>query len=120
MREVEASTVSGGIEVESKAALREASFESVSGDIEFAAPLDPSGDFSFETVSGNIELRLPSGTSASFDVETFSGGIENHLGPPAERVGEYAPGRELRFTLGSGGADVEIESFSGHVEIRGN
>jgi len=115
--EVEASTVSGGIDVRSDAALREGSFESVSGGIDFRAPLSPDGDFSFETVSGSIKLRLPGGTSADFDVETFSGKIDNELGPPAEKTSDLVPGASLRFTLGGGQADVEIESFSGRIEI---
>ena len=52
-----------------------------------------------------------------FEVETFSGRIKNAFGPEAERTSEYAPGQELRFTTGGGDASVEVESFSGTVEI---
>jgi len=115
--EVELASISGQISVESDEPLEEGSFETISGSIELRAALAPGGDFSFETVSGNVELRLPADTSADFNVETFSGRIENEFGPQAERTSEYAPGKELEFTIGGGDADVEIESFSGKIEI---
>jgi len=111
------SSVSGKIHVASDEALTEGNFETVSGAIEVRAPLQD-GDFSFESVSGNIELYLPSGTSAEFNVETFSGKIVNDFGHTPKRESEYAPGQELQFTLGSGSATVDVESFSGRVELR--
>ena len=61
---------------------------------------------------------MPSGTSADFNVETFSGKIVNDFGHTPRRESEYAPGQELQFTLGSGSATVDVESFSGRVELR--
>jgi DUF4097 and DUF4098 domain-containing protein YvlB len=115
--EIDLASISGRISVESDEPLEEGSFETISGSIEVRAALAAGGDFSFETVSGNVELRLPANTSADFDVETFSGRIENEFGPRAERTSEYAPGKELEFTIGGGDADVEVESFSGKIEI---
>ena len=100
--------------------LQEASFESVAGNIRVEGDLSDSGEFSFETVSGNITLTVPSGFSAEWEVESFSGSIDNDLGPAAERTSQYAPGKELQFVSGSGGAEVSIETLSGSVEIRTN
>lgn len=55
--------------------------------------------------------------NADFQIETFSGSINNDIGPAARRTDKYSPGKELRFTNGSGGARVSIESFSGSVKI---
>jgi DUF4097 and DUF4098 domain-containing protein YvlB len=118
VREADVASVSGQISLASNGALEEGDFETVSGNIEVRASFDSGGDFSFESVSGNISLYLPSGTAADFDVETFSGKIVNDLGPEAKRESEYAPGKTLRFSTGSGGAQIEIESFSGRIEIR--
>jgi len=118
MREVSVATVSGRVLVKSDEPLREGEFESVSGTIEVRAALDGGGDFSFETVSGNVELYLPSHTSADFDIETFSGKIENQLtSDMPEKESEFLPAQTLSFSLGSGAADVEIESFSGHIKL---
>lgn len=117
---VELSTISGEINVADGSSLQEGSFESISGNIECAADLGDNGEFDFETVSGNITVFAPRGFSAEWDVETFSGAIANVFGPEAERTSQYAPGKELNFTTGGGGASVSIESLSGRVEIREN
>ena len=117
MVEIEASTVSSDVTVQTSAPVRDAQFESVSGDVTFGGKLDPHGRFHAESVSGDVELRLGSSASADFRVETFSGEIENKLGPPAERSGPYVPAKTLSFQLGGGGAKVTIESFSGTVRL---
>jgi DUF4097 and DUF4098 domain-containing protein YvlB len=116
--DIELSTVSGAINVAAGSSLKEGEFESVSGSIECAADLSDNGEFGFETVSGDITLTAPRGFSAEWNVETFSGAIENILGPEAERTSKYAPGKELNFTTGGGGATVSVESLSGRVTIR--
>ena len=117
---IELSTISGEINVAAGSSLQEGSFESISGSIECAADLSDNGEFDFETVSGNITLSAPRGFSAEWEIETFSGAIANVFGPEAERTSKYAPGKELNFTTGGGGASVSIESLSGRVEIREN
>jgi len=117
---IELSTISGEITVASGSSLQEGSFESISGSIECDADLSDNGEFAFETVSGNITVSVSRGFSAEWDVETFSGEIDNDLGPGAERTSKYAPGRELSFTTGGGGAEVSVESLSGRVSIREN
>lgn len=114
----EVSSVSGKIEVTSGEALSHGEFETVSGDIELRSALRPGASLSFESVSGNITLHLPGETSAEFEMETFSGSIENDFGPEAKRSSDYAPGKSLRFSSGSGGTRVEIESFSGGIRLR--
>ncbi len=117
VREAEAATVSGDIRFSSDDPLREGEFETVSGDIEFRAALGHRGDFSFGSVSGDIELRLPAGTSAEFSVGTFSGRIDNDLGPAAVKESRYVPAKSVEFTIGSGSARVEVESFSGRIRL---
>jgi hypothetical protein len=51
-------------------------------------------------------------------VSTFSGDIVNELGPAAEKPNKWAPGKELSFTSGSGGARVTVETLSGTVNIK--
>ena len=69
-------------------------------------------------MSGAVELFFPAGFAGDFTVSTFSGAITNELGPAAEKKGEWAPGSELRFTSGAGGARVSVETLSGAVQIR--
>ena len=118
LRRVEAATVSGTITLEDGGNLQSGEFETVSGTIKARANFQPRGSFEFETVSGMIELFVPAGVAADFEVETFSGSIKNELGPEPRRTGSILPAQELNFSIGSGGARISIQSFSGRVRIR--
>ena len=91
--------------------------KTVSGDVEASLTLAGGGRLDAESVSGNIDLRLGKPLNAEFDLETFSGDIDSCVGPKAERKSKYAPGSELRFTQGSGGARVSVETLSGDIEL---
>jgi len=115
---VEAATVSGSIKV-GASNIERGEFEAVSGSVHFTGALSPGARLSAESHSGNVVLNLPADTSASFQIETFSGSINNGFGGgEAERTSRYAPGKRLDFTLGSGDAQVRIETFSGSVTLK--
>ncbi len=114
---VEAATVSGSIRVEASD-IEQGDFEAVSGSVRFTGALSPGARLSAESHSGSVVLNLPADTSARFQVETFSGSINNGFGGgEAERTSRYAPGKRLDFTIGSGDAQVRVESFSGSVTL---
>lgn len=116
--EISASTVSGTIKAE-VGEIDRGRFETVSGEIRFNGELAPDGELTVEGHSGEIDIALPAGTSAAFHVETFSGDVDNRLSADqARRTSEYAPGKELEFTLGAGDGNVSVESFSGQVVLR--
>jgi hypothetical protein len=114
--DVDASSVSGDLEI-TAATLKDAEFETVSGDIRIDASSAPQGRLEAKAVSGDIELRIPAGAGADFDVSTFSGDIRNELGPEPRRKSEHGPGMELRFQSGDGSARLYLKSFSGDVRI---
>ena len=114
---LEASVVSGNIVIEG-GTLDSFDAETVSGSIFCAANPTDRGRFKMETMSGKIEMVVSPDVNADFYIETYSGSIKNDIGPSPTRTDEYAPGKELRFTAGSGGARVSIESFSGSVKLR--
>lgn len=116
---LEASVVSGNIEIEG-GTLDSFDGETVSGSIFCAANPTDRARFNLETMSGKIEMLVSSDVNADFYIETYSGSIKNDIGPSPVRTDEYSPGKELRFTAGSGGARVSIESFSGSVKLRAN
>ena len=114
---VEAATVSGSIRIEASD-IEQGEFEAVSGSVRFTGALSPGARLSAESHSGSVVLNLPADTSARFQVETFSGSINNGFGGgEAERTSRYAPGKRLDFTIGSGDAQVSVESFSGSVTL---
>ena len=114
--ELELQSVSGDIEV-SAGDIERATFESVSGDLDFAGGLTAKARLHAEAHSGNTTLRLPADTSATWEVETFSGNVSNDFGPGPQKSSEHGPGKWLKFTTGSGDARITVESFSGNVRL---
>ena len=114
--EVEAQSVSGNIELDLGTATR-LSLETVSGNLKASLTLASDARLDAESVNGDIDFRFAKPVNGEFEFETFSGNIENCFGPKAERKSKYAPGTELRFTQGSGGARVSVDTLSGTISI---
>ena len=115
--EVSIEGVSGSIDLEFEL-FRNLSVESVSGSIDVTGDLAGSGSFSLDVHSGDVTLTVPANVSAEFETSSFSGDIKTDFGYEGHRTSKYAPGQELEFSVGDGDADVEINTFSGTIEIR--
>ncbi|MBM3316874.1 MAG: DUF4097 family beta strand repeat protein [Candidatus Eisenbacteria bacterium] len=113
-------TVSGDMEIRG-GPLPRVRCQSVSGDIDFGAPFAPSGNYEFTSHSGDVLLVVTEGTDAAFDLSTFSGDIDAGAfakageGARKTRRGRPGMGRENRFTLGGGSAEVSATTFSGDL-----
>jgi DUF4097 and DUF4098 domain-containing protein YvlB len=114
--ELQAKSVSGDLELDLGTMTR-LRLETVSGDVQADATLASDGRVEAESVSGNVRIRFTKPVNGEFDLETFSGDIDNCFGPKAERKSKYAPGSELRFTQGSGGARVSADTMSGDIRL---
>lgn len=90
---------------------------SVSGDLDINAELTSTARLELESISGDVELTIKPPVNAEFEIESFSGDIENCFGQQARDTRKYVPGSELRFTQGSGGARVIINTLSGEINI---
>ena len=119
LEELEIEAISGTVDIEATSRLQSASVEIVSGRVTMTGDLHASGDYSFESVSGSITLRVPAGAGADYEIETFSGKIDNDFGPRPEKA-DFLPALSLSFTVGSGGADVVIETLSGSIRLEEN
>ncbi len=89
---------------------------SINGNIKFDGTVAPSGKFRFSTHNGNIVVAVPEATSAGFTVRTYNGSLNTNL--PLKTVGELRRGQRATYTLGSGSADFELESFGGNIQLR--
>jgi DUF4097 and DUF4098 domain-containing protein YvlB len=112
--EVHLETVSGNATLVARV-LDKLQFSSVSGDARLQTALAPGGVIRSENVSGGLVLSLAKNTSAQLEVESFSGDIASPVGK-IERE-EYGPGKSLKVKLGQGQGRIQLESFSGDVEI---
>ena len=113
--DVSVETVSGSAIVRA-ATVTEFEAASVSGDIDFEGALAANGRMDVESMSGDVSLTLPADTSARVSAETFSGDLENDFGLAVEE--EDGPGSTMHGKLGAGDANIDIESFSGDVNLR--
>ena len=115
--DLDASTVNGRLEVSGGAFVR-AHLETVSGSLAFEGALASGASLEAETVSGSVTIALPANVAADFSISTFSGSVDNAFGPPATRVSEHTPEKELEFSTGGGGASVSVHTLSGGVTLR--
>jgi DUF4097 and DUF4098 domain-containing protein YvlB len=114
--EVNGSTVSGDFTLGAGETTR-SRLRSTSGDLSVTGQLAPDARFDIESISGDVRLDLTGPVAAEFEVSSFNGEIRNCFGPKPVRTDEYAPGREWRYTAGSGTGRVRIKTLNGDIGI---
>ncbi|MDI1241670.1 MAG: DUF4097 family beta strand repeat-containing protein, partial [bacterium] len=77
--------------------------------------VEPASNIELSTVNGRINLLLPSDTNATVKADSLNGSITNAFGLPV-RKGEYV-GRDLHGRLGSGDAQIKLDSVNGPLAI---
>jgi DUF4097 and DUF4098 domain-containing protein YvlB len=89
----------------------------VDGTITYAGTIQDGGRYRLTSHDGDVILRVPAGLNATVSVATFEGSFE---ADPAFRVqvSSARPGRRFSFTLGTGSARVELETFEGEIRLR--
>lgn len=120
--DVEVTRCSGEISAESvngDVTLRETeatalSATSVNGDLEYQGPIRSGGRYLLSTHNGDITLGVAEGTSAAVSVSTFNGEFESDF---PVTITETRKGKRFNFTLGSGSAQVTLESFQGTISL---
>jgi DUF4097 and DUF4098 domain-containing protein YvlB len=86
----------------------------VNGDIWYSGPVRSGGRYAFSTHNGDIGVTMAEGTSANVAVSTFSGEFESEFPVPLRGTRK---GKGFSFTLGSGSAQVTLESFQGTIQL---
>jgi DUF4097 and DUF4098 domain-containing protein YvlB len=111
--EITAETVNGEIVLQR---VQATSLEAgtVNGDVAYDGPIRNNGRYDLSSHNGDVTLAVPEGTSATVAVSTFSGEFESAF-PVTLR--ETRKGKRFSFTLGSGSAQVTLESFQGTVQL---
>ncbi len=113
--ELHATTVSGDVTLRNIRG-RRVEAETVSGDVGFEGVLARDGRYDLTTLSGSVMVDLPAGAGAEVRASTFSGRIRM----PEGMVSEASNRRRTRASgrIGEGGASLNLESFSGNVDVR--
>ncbi len=110
--EVRAETVNGGITL---AGVRAESVDAgtVNGDVFYDGPIRPGGRYRLVTHNGDVTITVSAGTDARVSVSTFQGDFESDF-PVTLRERR---GKRFDFTLGNGGAAIDLESFQGTIRL---
>lgn len=116
LRKLAVESISGTVQIAADSRLESVDVASISGQVEMRGEFAAGGDYSLSSISGAITLRVPSGSSADYEIDTFSGSISNDFGPKPKRA-EHLPSLSLSFSVGSGSAEVAIESVSGSIRL---
>lgn len=85
------------------------------GDIEFSGRIREGGRYSLTTHDGDISVAVAGELGARVSVSTFDGSFESDFPVVTER---YQGGRELRFTVGGGDAELVLRAFDGDIRLR--
>jgi len=87
----------------------------VNGSLSYDGTIRDGGRYRLTTHNGRIALGVPDRTNATFSVATFNGEIDSAL--PLS-ITQVRRGERFTFTLGSGSARVDLESFNGTIQLR--
>ena len=108
-------TVSGDVDAEN-GDYHELSAGTVSGDINLRGKPAKDARIDVETMSGDVHLYVPSDVSAHLRATTFSGSIRSDFGTVKDE--DHGPGSSLDAKAGEGDGRVNLQTFSGDIEVR--
>jgi DUF4097 and DUF4098 domain-containing protein YvlB len=111
--DIEANTVDGDILLDGVNGTN-VDLKTVDGSITYNGTVKDGGHYSLSSHDGDVTMRVPA-INAQVSVSTFSGDFESDF---EVRLQGRSQRRRMDFTLGSGSARIELESFDGTVALR--
>lgn len=110
---VDAQSINGSIRL-AEIVGRSVDASSVNGIVRFTGAFRPQGRYRFASHNGNLLVGVPQNAGLDVSVATFNGEFESQL--PVV-LGPRQKGKRFNFTLGQGGASLELESFQGLIQL---
>ncbi len=90
-----------------------AMLQTIDGDVRYEGTVDDGGHYSLSAHDGNVTFALPERAGATFSISTFDGALQTSF-PVQFRGG---PLRGAEFIVGSGSAQVALETFDGDIHL---
>jgi hypothetical protein len=87
--------------------------QTISGDIVFDGRIAGAGSYSLVSHSGDVHVAVSEGTNATVSISSANGDISTSFDVKSERESR----RRQTYRLGNGGANIDIETFSGDVDL---
>ena len=110
--DIEVETANGSITIlRAESSIVEVS--TINGIVQYDGTVRDGGRYYLGTHNGSITMSFPERTNATVAVSTNSGQVQSTFGIPINSIRN----RRFNFTLGSGSARVELESFNGSVRL---
>lgn len=111
---IEAESVSGDIDQTSHCEINEIEMETISGNISAQGIFVPNGSYTLGSHSGNINIAIPSESNVDLQASTSTGDIDCEF----ELNGYvHMDNKQLRGTVGTGGANLSVSTFTGDIHI---
>ncbi len=88
--------------------------ETLDGDVRFSGPIRPGGRYSISVHDGDAIVAVPASAGLDVSVSTFDGEFMSDFPVILQ---SYRGGRAFEFTLGRGGASLEIQVFDGEIRL---
>jgi Putative adhesin len=114
--DLDATTISGDLSAELSPA-NNVHLHTTSGEITLTGRVGSGANIEAQTVSGDVKLHGAAPDGYEYEARSFSGDIDDCFGKPAERNGQYGPGKHLTGTLGQGGAKLRVNTLSGDISL---
>jgi hypothetical protein len=111
--EIKVESVNGEIELD-KVDATTLDASTVNGDVAYDGPIHNGGRYALSSHNGDITIGVAPTANATVSVSTFSGEFESDF--PVTLTGG-GKGKRFNFTIGNGGAQIELESFQGTVRL---
>lgn len=118
--DISADAINGGVKL-ARIASRSVDVSTVNGSISYQGNIADAGHYSFATHDGNLVLDVPETSNATVSVRTYDGSFRSGfaaLQPPNKS--DLQRGKRVTMTMGTGSADVTLESFSGTIRVGPN
>jgi DUF4097 and DUF4098 domain-containing protein YvlB len=111
--EIQVETTNGDVEIRDARAGVVRAF-TMNGDVTYDGTIQDGGRYVFTTHNGDVRVVVPEDASATVSVATYQGEFESEF--PIRLTGT-SQDRQFTFTLGSGSARIELESFNGEINL---
>jgi DUF4097 and DUF4098 domain-containing protein YvlB len=112
--EVTAETVNGGITMERMDAAS-VDAATVNGAVVYTGSLAKDGRYRMSSHNGDVVVTIPGSSNATVTARTYNGTFSSTF-PTGEA--DLKRTRRITFTIGSGSAQLDLESFSGSIRVR--
>jgi putative adhesin len=111
--DISVETVSGDVTLEG---IESASVEvnTTNGDLEYDGTIKDGGHYTFSTTNGEVTVSIPEKANVTVSVSTFNGEFDSSFPVSVTNTTKH----RFAFTIGTGSAKLEIESFNGDINLR--